>query len=174
MRTAFIVLALATVCFAAAIEKTADEKADSVIPVAVTYDSDASVSDVAANAPLSRSKRAPLLLAKLKLAKLGLLGLGALKVAKVAKVAVLGAGVVGIAGLAGRGGGNNGGGNYHGGSSYNGGASYSGGYSQQQPQVYHATVVHQSAPAPVQVPHQTYGPASFSAHKEYVVSYNQG
>lgn len=167
MRTAFIVLALATVCFAAAIEKTAEEQVDSVIPVAVTYDSDVSASDVAANAPLARSKRAPLLLAKLKIAKLGLLGLGALKVAKVAKVAVLGAGAIGIAGLASRGG-NGGGASQQSSGSYN---SYNSGASS--PQVYHATVVSQPQ-APVQVPHQTYGaPASYTAHKEYVVSYNQ-
>lgn len=162
MRTAFIVLALATVCFAAAIENTADEKVDTVIPVAVTYDSDAAVSDVAADAPLTRSKRAPLLLAKLKLAKLGLLGLGALKVAKVAKVAVLGAGAIGIAGLASRAGGNGGG---HGGGNYN---NYNGGASS--PPVYHATVVSQPQ-APVQVPHQSYGPPSYSSQREYVVTY---
>lgn len=134
MRTAFIVLALATVCFAAAIEKSADKSVDTIIPVAVTYDSDAAVSDVAANAPLTRNKRAPLLLAKLKLAKLGLLGLGALKVAKVAKVAVLGAGAIGVAGLAARAGGNRGGNGY--GNSY-------GNAGGPPPQVYHAQVVSQ-------------------------------
>lgn len=176
MRTAVILLALATVCLAAAIDKS--ENAEAVIPVAVSYDTDGAVSDVAADTTLSRSKRAPLLLAKLKLLKLGLLGLGAVKVAKVAKIGLIGAGFAGVAGLAARGGSSGGGSyssstNYNSESSYNSGASYNSGPSDTT--VVHETVVSEPAPYPAAVPHQSYGvPQTFTAHKDVVISYNAG
>lgn len=170
MRTAFIVLALATVCLAAAIDKTSE--VDAVIPVAVTYESEDSVSDVAADTTLSRSKRAPLLFAKLKLLKLGLLGLGAVKVAKVAKVALVGAGIAGVASLAARSGsGGNGGGSYTSSTNFNSQSSYG----PSDTTVVQETVVSEPAPYPAAVPHETYGPPqTFTAHKDVVISYNAG
>lgn len=141
MRTAFVVLALATVCLAAAIEKTD-------IPVQIVEDSvPASLvvesSDVAASVPHSRAKRT-LLLKKLKLAKLAVLG-------KVAKVALIGTALGGLAGgLGGFGGGRQ---QQHG--------SYS---SSQQTYSQGPTYI----PPPQQ---SYGGGHSISGHTEYVVAY---
>lgn len=75
MRTALLVLALATVCWSAAIDQPEIVDAQEVVAVAPAELADelVGVSDASSNVPLTRTKRT-LLLKKLKLAKLGLLG----------------------------------------------------------------------------------------------------
>lgn len=77
MRTALLVLALATVCWSAVIEQPENVEAQEVVAVAPVdlADDVTGVADASSNVPLTRTKRT-LLLKKLKLAKLGLLGLG--------------------------------------------------------------------------------------------------
>lgn len=72
MRTAFILLAIATVCLAAAIDNSDNVETQDKL-VQLTDDDVVLVSDDASIVPVVRQKR---FLKKIKLAKLGLLGIG--------------------------------------------------------------------------------------------------
>lgn len=75
MRTALLVLALATVCFAAAIDQQETLEGQEGVVAIVPADDESAAVDPSSLVPLTRNKRT-LLLKKLKLAKLGILGIG--------------------------------------------------------------------------------------------------